>query len=586
MIALTKRTPSSAPATLLPGEYALHSFTTSGVGTNDSPWDGNSALAGVKAAIGAKGGKVLVPVGAFRVTQPVNFTEASIQFKGTVAGFPRDPNASQRGDRGTRFFVAGTFLKVGDGAGERIGNMGFEEIYAHGDNMNDPSSTCFDIVGRIDQAKFTRNVISGFYKAYNVNPTGNANLDTVYFDNENVLYCFHAFYDDNKLLDCFPQFRGGCFSDTPGYGIYFARNRDVSALPRSVVIDGMTLVRNNYKGGSASVHYAGNRLRLVNCTIEDTGLDFLSNGYAPNAHAVIINGDYNFIGGNTICGTATGNAVTVSGYNNTIESNVLWGANGLSDNGNTRLTTGVSSNRLDYLITSDAYDTVINQAGTFTFTDNGHRTIINGRSRNNGHPTQAGDWANHAKPEWLIIHDYLNDKYYEFSKTYSGGYIEIRSAAGSTAPATPSGTTAPNGYRGLVAPESGTNRVEAPRADGAQPDYEPPYMVLSRGFVDGDGAGPSGGHFLYSNEQTAYAEFKGYFRRLTYITAQSQAGGDFTMTINGGSPVTLNNYSSNQVVSFQVGYDSGLLPQGENVVRFDRVTGAAFYFDAIDISNS
>lgn len=424
----TRKTPGTA---FLKGEYNLLSSTTAGNGSQGSPWtsgDGTAGLAALVAQIGGKGGLIRVAVDAFGITSPTRIMAPSIQLKGLVAGFPQAPNASVRAASGTRFFVVGTFLKWSIGGfadADRPGNLGMSDVGVDGAGRADAANIAHLLVGCLDQAKFERNVYSNLWAVYKIDDSlGGANLDTCYFTAENALYCKYGYYDEGYLLNPFVQWRGGCFSDLERGAFYIGKlnrlGQNVKGQARSFVIDGITLVRSAYLGGSA-VYYAGNRLRLVNNTIEDTGFDLLNGRYNANCHGVVLNGNHNLVTANTITGHKLATGIIVSGYDNVLENNVFGGGAGDVDNGNTLITSGKSANQQDIWIKADAYDTTITQAGYFTFLDQGVRTVINGESTNAGDPDTAGDWNGRDKAEGLHIYDTLSGNLYEYNRNYAGG---------------------------------------------------------------------------------------------------------------------------------------------------------------------
>jgi hypothetical protein len=440
----------AATGGLLPGEYALHSVATSGIGTNDSKWDVTAGWKNILAQMGSKGGSILVGTGAYTITETIRMgLGASQELIGRGrAGFPKAPNASNPPESGICFFPPNgvTMIEWGIGGSAdnlRPGNVGMSNIGVYGANRTNPNNVANKISGCEDQGKWERNSYANLWAAWFFNDArGGANFDTCRITKENVLYCKYGIYIVGALLNPFSDVSETCISDCENEGIYIVNTNpsNASGTGRSWVFDRLTMARCNFLGGNYAAKVIANKTRVVNCTVEDSGYDLLVNAYNPNGHGWYLGGDDPQVSGGTFSGHKTGTAITFGpGYGGSLNTvNFGGGPGDDGQNGNSNVQ-GASTNLLDIMVESGRYDLSITQPGKYSIVDYGTRTRQNGWGTNNGDPNSEGDWAGVAKPEYFFIHDKISGKIWLYSSKFVGGRFQmgvIAAAAGATTPAT------------------------------------------------------------------------------------------------------------------------------------------------------
>ncbi len=94
----------------------------------------------------------------------------------------------------------------------------------------------------------------------------------------------------------------------------------------------------------------------------------------------------------------------------------------------------------------------------------------------------------------------------------------------------------------------------------------------------------SGGSTLYSNDETAEATFWFTGRQVSLLFTRYTTRGNIAITIDDGTPVTLNQYGSG--LSFQNRWDSPIMDEGIHVVHFYHPGGSHYIdFDALIVSS-
>jgi hypothetical protein len=380
----------------------------SGLGTQVSPHTDADGTAGIKTqinALGGRGGMVLLDALDYSITDtagiPINYD--SINIVAISSSRHYNPNGLYEAVVGTKIRCAGKGFVYGNIAWpQRLGGSDLHDIYLWAtptlQAINSgvvAGSIGIDFIGHVEQLIFE-------------------NLKTGHFDCAFRLTNAAAAFDTVAI-------RGGLFlggrvgvyiGSAISYCGYFLMDRVVIAdnLEHCIYLDKPeaigTIVSNCsfVRGCNATVSS-----NAANCYVKQNGVKFTGNDVIY-AGLVLV--------------TFTENSITYTANNQATADGMIWDANdGIISNNRFAFNGGgyglrvkgdrnqIIGNRFgsnlsgDIIIESGADDNIIQTYSGVTITDNGARTIINGRSKNVGDPNTTGAWNGVTKTNGLIIAD-------------------------------------------------------------------------------------------------------------------------------------------------------------------------------------
>lgn len=397
----------------------------------DGVADDSAALQSLLAQLAlGRGGKLSLPPQKFRLSTPLRIKSKSISIDGGANGFGNSPCAEDESLTGSEVFAEGNAIEIGlhdpeDIANEftKLGAINIRDMYFWGSGVYS-GQKAFYFDNHVDQTQFNNIHIGNFqWGVYS-----DTVLDDSTFNGLDILHCYQGIHLSEKSLAAYVKFFNCTVCDNDGIGIYLhpASNSFCCQMTNCVIVRN---ARTEVESG-CNIYWGARESIIANNIIHAAGYHFYNEailgkeGNHVSADGIIIDGSYNLITGNQILDHSTGTAIVVKGSNNQIIHNSFTGREGSSHGGGNAVAP-ICSNKLDIHVQPGASDTTIIQQGTFTWIDEGKRTIVNGVSHNEGDPDYSGEWAGENKPDGLMIHDTLRQNTWLYGQCFLKGRISI-----------------------------------------------------------------------------------------------------------------------------------------------------------------